>query len=173
MSSSSEEVETEFAQEHILPHYAAKGWMNRLSHTRLWLLATGFAVVSFASKEILYSVIVKDVGRRDERYLAEALSSLLLGWLLAKLLESVYELRRAMVARVQVAAELNHHIRNAMQVIVFHCRPEELPQGAIEQITQSLHRVDWALREILPAPVPRMAPARSVEENRKAGAGKR
>ncbi len=49
-----------------------------------------------------------------------------------------------------VIAELNHHIRNAMQVIVsraelgFHDVPE------LQQVKDAVNRIDWALREILP-----------------------
>lgn len=153
----------------------SRSWLDRAGRKTLWLVAIAFAFVSFFSKEILYVFIVSDVGRRDERYLAEAISSVLLGFLLGKFLESAYELRQSMVARVQVAAELNHHIRNALQVIAFHCREQEMPQQAIQQIRDSVNRVDWALREVLPRQKP-LPPSdggpRLVAWGRGAGAGK-
>ena len=102
----------------------SRSWLDRAGRKTLWVAAIAFALLSFFSKEILYVLIVSDVGRRDERYLAEAISSVLLGFLLGKFLESAHELRQSMVAQVQVAAELNHHIRNALQVIAFHCREQ-------------------------------------------------
>jgi hypothetical protein len=136
----------------VVPLYPVgkRRFLDRIGRKTLWLLAIGFALLSFFSKEILYVLIVSDVGRRDERYLAEALSSVLLGFLLGKFLENAHEMRQSTMARVQVAAELNHHIRNALQVIAFHCRTQEMPQQAIEEIRESVNRVDWALREVLP-----------------------
>jgi hypothetical protein len=49
-----------------------------------------------------------------------------------------------------VIAELNHHIRNALQIIVnradvaIHGLPE------LDDIFNAVNRIDWALREILP-----------------------
>jgi hypothetical protein len=153
----------------------SRSWLDRAGRKTLWVAAIAFALLSFFSKEILYVLIVSDVGRRDERYLAEAISSVLLGFLLGKFLESAHELRQSMVAQVQVAAELNHHIRNALQVIAFHCREQQMPQQAIEQIRDSVDRVDWALREVLPRKRP-LPPSdggpRMVAWGRGAGAGK-
>ena len=152
-----------------------RSWLDRAGRKTLWVAAIAFALLSFFSKEILYVLIVSDVGRRDERYLAEAISSVLLGFLLGKFLESAHELRQSMVAQVQVAAELNHHIRNALQVIAFHCREQEMPQQAIREIRDSVNRVDWALREVLPRQHP-LPPndggPRMVAWDRGAGAGK-
>jgi hypothetical protein len=59
------------------------------------------------------------------------------------------ELRRRQQYAV-IISELNHHIRNALQVILsradlaIHSLPE------LEDIIQAVNRIDWALREILP-----------------------
>ncbi len=49
-----------------------------------------------------------------------------------------------------IIADLNHHIRNAMQVIVY--RTELGLQGIpeLQEIREAVNRIDWALREILP-----------------------
>lgn len=56
--------------------------------------------------------------------------------------------RRAYVdCRLRVIAEMNHHIRNALQVITFYSRKGEKQEvGVIEAV----ERIQWALREILP-----------------------
>lgn len=59
------------------------------------------------------------------------------------------ELRRRQQYAV-IISELNHHIRNALQVILsradlaIHSLPE------LEDIIAAVNRIDWALREILP-----------------------
>jgi hypothetical protein len=104
----------------------------------------------------MFLVLATDVGRRDERYLAEAIYAVILGLLLAKFLESAVNLHRSALARAEVTADMNHHIRNALQVIIFQCRQCNMPEPALQQISESLQRVDWALREVLPRehPVP-------------------
>ncbi|HYL94943.1 MAG TPA: hypothetical protein VET69_03975 [Terriglobales bacterium] len=51
------------------------------------------------------------------------------------------------MARLQVIAELNHHVRNALiSLSAYITRDEE----AIGRIMKGVDRIDWALREILP-----------------------
>ena len=49
--------------------------------------------------------------------------------------------------RLRVIAEMNHHIRNALQVITFYSR-----QGQKQEvgIVEAVERIQWALREVLP-----------------------
>jgi HAMP domain-containing protein len=56
---------------------------------------------------------------------------------------------RLVSARLKVIAEMNHHIRNALQVISFqtHFVKNEQEIGAMQQ---AVRRITWALREVLP-----------------------
>jgi hypothetical protein len=51
--------------------------------------------------------------------------------------------------RMQVVADMNHHIRNALQVITYAAvqRDEGTP---LTMIRDSVNRIDWVLREVLP-----------------------
>lgn len=57
------------------------------------------------------------------------------------------------MARMQVIAEMNHHIRNALT-------PVSLSVDAIDNqqlnrvISEAVNRIEWALREILPRETP-------------------
>jgi hypothetical protein len=53
--------------------------------------------------------------------------------------------RKAIRRRLETIREMNHHIRNAVQALTSY-----IPQNEETAIDDSLHRVDWALREILP-----------------------
>lgn len=56
--------------------------------------------------------------------------------------------RRAYVeCRLRVIAEMNHHIRNALQVITFYSRTGTKQQVGI---VEAVERIQWALKEILP-----------------------
>jgi hypothetical protein len=67
---------------------------------------------------------------------------------------SNYErLRRNLVReRLRTIADMNHHIRNALQVITYATASE--PQSdSVEMIRSSVERIEWALREVLPGHV--------------------
>jgi len=54
--------------------------------------------------------------------------------------------RRYLAQRLEVIALMNHHVRNALQVIKYaHYSADEL-----KIIEESVARIEWALREILP-----------------------
>ncbi len=66
----------------------------------------------------------------------------------------IKEISRELIRqRMQTVAELNHHIRNALQVIKFwgvqhqNCR---LTDEQIQLMKDSVDRIEWALREVLP-----------------------
>lgn len=79
----------------------------------------------------------------------EYADDLILG-LLAGLLVFAYEQKRhnAMLKRIQVIADMNHHVRNALQAITLSRYAENAQQ--IELIDESAKRIQWALRELLP-----------------------
>jgi hypothetical protein len=62
--------------------------------------------------------------------------------------------RELIRARMHTIAELNHHIRNALQVIKFwglqhqNCSLDEVQ---IQFMKDSVDRIEWALREFLPS----------------------
>jgi light-regulated signal transduction histidine kinase (bacteriophytochrome) len=62
-----------------------------------------------------------------------------------------YELHRynAMLRQMRIIAEMNHHIRNALQPILYSAYLKEQTQQ-IRMIEQGTERIQWALREILP-----------------------
>lgn len=123
--------------------------VNRDSRRKLLLVMAGFAVAAFLITELLHYLLVPDLGPYRERIMAEGGSALILGMLAAKLLHNAYKARQYAMARLQVIAELNHHVRNALEVIslsAYITRDEE----AIRRIMEGVNRIDWALREILP-----------------------
>lgn len=51
---------------------------------------------------------------------------------------------------MSIVADMNHHTRNALQVIVSRSALSMPDSAAIEDIRQAVGRIDWCLREILP-----------------------
>ncbi len=121
--------------------------------------AVAVGVVSFALTELLRYLLVPDIGRVRERLLAELLTALILSGLTAKLLQISRERQRLMVARMQVIAEMNHHIRNALSPVSLTLDVTENQQLRL-LISAAVDRIDWALREILPREIPLAAEQR-------------
>ncbi|MFY9905704.1 MAG: hypothetical protein WBD45_24245 [Terriglobales bacterium] len=115
--------------------------------------ALGVGLVSFLATELLHYWLVPDIGRNHERLLAEGLSALIVCCLVAKLASVMWQQHRLTLARMQVIAEMNHHIRNALAPISLSMEAIE-NQQLIRVIRDGVDRIDWALREILPREVP-------------------
>lgn len=64
-----------------------------------------------------------------------------------------YEQRRhhVLLDKIRVIADMNHHVRNALQAITLASYTEDSNQ--IEIIDEAAKRIQWALREILPGEV--------------------
>jgi hypothetical protein len=56
---------------------------------------------------------------------------------------------KLVLARLRVIAEMNHHVRNALQPILYSpFLPEQAQQ--VRTIQEGTRRIEWALREVLP-----------------------
>jgi hypothetical protein len=62
----------------------------------------------------------------------------------------VYQRRQNLylAQRLQVIADMNHHVRNGLQVIEYSAHMTKNKEH-IQHIEESLSRIDWALREVL------------------------
>jgi hypothetical protein len=63
----------------------------------------------------------------------------------------IYEKRRRMILarRMEIAAEVNHHIRNALTAIVFSASVENDPSLQLI-LKDATERIDWVLTTVLP-----------------------
>ena len=79
----------------------------------------------------------------------EAIDDIVIG-ILAALVVFAYEQRqyRATMEKIRVIAGMNHHVRNALQAISYAPYTEQAKQ--IKMISESVSRIEWALREVLP-----------------------
>jgi len=62
-----------------------------------------------------------------------------------------YERRREreLIRKLQVIELMNHHVRNALQPIMYVPYSQD-QQQQLTAIQDAVRRIDWALREILP-----------------------
>jgi hypothetical protein len=115
-----------------------------------WILALAVGVVVLLAATTLDFLL----DRRSQSFLANIDASAVTAALLAAVLfyrMLLYERQRrdAIRRRLETVAEMNHHIRNAIHTIVLSSK---FPQNedAVKALNESVQRVDWALKEILP-----------------------
>ena len=115
-------------------------------------VAIAFAGIAFLISELVHYLLVPGVGRHSERMIAEGLAALVIGLLVGKLFSRAIQRRRMMTVHLQVIEAMNHHIRNALDVISLStCTIQD--KQSVTVISEAVHRIDWALSEILPRDV--------------------
>lgn len=112
------------------------------------VISVGVGLVSFLVTEIMYYLLVPDIGRRWERLLAEGAAAVVVALLTAKLVRAANQRREAELLRMQIISEMNHHIRNALTAISLTAESGGSQEG-VRVIAESVDRIEWTLREIL------------------------
>lgn len=127
-------------------------WIARMSRCHRVLVSFVVAAFVFSGGGVLDWLVTHEHLPSISLMMAGAGVALALGLLVFQVLTDIQERYQAMVDRLQRIAKLNHHIRNALQVIAFHNVPElERGEVAIQQINAAVIRIESVLREVLPA----------------------
>ena len=126
-------------------------WVARLSCFQRILVGFVVAAFLFAGGGILDWLVTHEYLPKTSLMLAGAAVALAVGMLVFQVLTDIRERYQAMVDRLHRIRELNHHIRNALQVIAYHNVPElERNAQAIQQVNSAVIRIESVLREVLP-----------------------
>jgi hypothetical protein len=56
---------------------------------------------------------------------------------------------KVILEKMRMIAEMNHHVRNALQPIIYSPYLREQAEQ-VKIIQEGIHRIEWALREVLP-----------------------
>ena len=122
-----------------------------LTVMRMLVMSLIAAIVVFLVGATLDYVLLHD--EHDSRVVvlevSDALGGLVAGALMFRLLQYERERRERLRHKLTVISDMNHHVRNALQVISFHAYSNADKQQ-IEAIRDSMERIQWALKEILP-----------------------
>jgi hypothetical protein len=121
---------------------------------RSGLLTTVIAIVVF-SINLLQDIFLSAEGfsRWGIVVLSDIITGAVAGALFYQFAKNERNRRELIRERMHTVAELNHHIRNALQVIKFwgaqhqNCALDEMQ---IRLMKESVDRIEWALREVLP-----------------------
>src|SRR5438105_1543641 len=123
---------------------------RRFSENRIVVLAI-LVAAAVASVGVLFDRILlqEGVSRLDVRVISNCLIGLVAGAFFYAFARKEREFQRLLHSRIELIAEINHHIRNALQVISYYAYRES-DQRVVQMIRDSVNRIDWALREVLP-----------------------
>jgi signal transduction histidine kinase len=156
------DLEVEMSHPLLTQRIAARhdsiGWVASFGST---LVPVAVGLASFVVTEFMHYLLVPDMGRLWERLLAEGFSAAVVALLTAGLIHEANQRRDAARLRMQVIAEMNHHIRNALAAISLSTDMIQ-NQQSIQVISESVDRIEWALREVLP----RSRPLAEEDRNR-------
>jgi hypothetical protein len=124
--------------------------MNRIvRNSTPLLLGLVAAAIFFAIDDFLDHLMLRLTSVGIALEISDAITAILIGALVAQLV-LMYRQRQQMVqARVQRIAEMNHHVRNALQVIAYWSLADR-EKHQVELVQDAVNRIQWALREILP-----------------------
>ncbi len=103
-------------------------------------------LVSIGAQWLFYEVILDDPG--GMRLISPMVAAVATAVLAFQLRSMERERAQATQKRFQIIAEMNHHIRNALQVLSYQASLGSDDRG---QVREALDRIEWTLRDVLPA----------------------
>jgi hypothetical protein len=137
--------------------------LGKDSRTRLLVLCVGVVVLVWVAGFSFDHLLAKDgVTRTDILLTSNALTGIVAGFLFFSLTNNERLRRKVVRERLRTIAEMNHHIRNSLQVITYATAADT--DESVELIRSSVERIEWALREVLPGHVTAPAAAPDHEQ---------
>jgi hypothetical protein len=94
-------------------------------------------------------LIREGVPRLGVLLLSNLLTGVVAGALLLQSTIRAQEKQRLLQQRLDKVSEINHHVRNALQVVAFYKHLADDPKVA-RLIEESIQRIEWTLEEVLP-----------------------
>jgi hypothetical protein len=131
---------------------------NKLPVESLWsrrsgLLALLVVIIVSLIGIVLDRLLLKEgLPRLEMLIFSNGLTGLFAGGMFFQMAREEKASRELVAERMKTIAELNHHIRNALQVIKFLGGQKRTGLDAVQLqlINDSADRIEWALREVLP-----------------------
>jgi len=113
------------------------------------LLACIAAVLIFLISVTADLILV--YGHESARFtieISDGISAVVIGLLSFRVIRLQQQRREYVRQKVEIIADMNHHVRNALQVISLSTHGGD--QQEIVAVRESVNRIQWALRELLP-----------------------
>ena len=131
---------------------------DKLPAESLWSRRSGLltllvvVVVSLIGIVLDRLLLKEGLPRLEMLIFSNGLTGLFAGGMFFQMAREEKASRELVAERMKTIAELNHHIRNALQVIKFLGGQKRTGLDAVQLqlINDSADRIEWALRELLP-----------------------
>jgi hypothetical protein len=136
------------------PGMVEQPWVLRGPASRVYVMSFAVALGVFLLTTLMHFIIVPKAATLTRQPLADLLSALLIGFFAYSSYIRRRERMQWVFSRIRMVAELNHHVRNALQTITLRIYSTG-DQKLIDDVSGATHRIDWALREILGSKGPR------------------
>jgi hypothetical protein len=124
-------------------------WVFTGSQKKVQALAGGVGLVVFCGAMLLDKLIPSQKRPRQLTMVWNATAGFVAGWFAMKSIDRERERRRNIAERLKMIGNLNHHVRNALQSIQLSAYSTQ-DQEIITSVGDSVQRIEWALREIVP-----------------------
>jgi hypothetical protein len=122
--------------------------LRRIASLPAYLTAIAAGLVTFAAVYGIDAFLARIKLPAEATILDEILLGILAGGLVIAIQRQT-ELRHHR-HKIAVMKEMNHHIRNALQTIIY-ITFDASDRNAAEKVRDAAKRIEWALREVLPA----------------------
>jgi hypothetical protein len=117
---------------------------------RIWMKSLSALVIVTVTGYVLDRVLrFEGVSRQDLLLLSDALVGFVAAALVYVVANFQEQHSKFVAERLKIIAEMNHHIRNALQVIAYHSWVGKDEQE-LAMIRDAMNRITWALKEVLP-----------------------
>ncbi|HXO37741.1 MAG TPA: hypothetical protein VN872_03845 [Candidatus Acidoferrum sp.] len=131
---------------------------DKLPAESLWSRHSGLlsllvvVIVSLIGIILDWLLVKEGLPRLEMLIFSNGLTGLFAGGMFWQMAREAKASRELVAERMKTIAELNHHIRNALQVIKFLGGQKRtgLDVVQLQLINDSADRIEWALREVLP-----------------------
>ncbi|HJX00446.1 MAG TPA: hypothetical protein VJ453_09800 [Terriglobales bacterium] len=107
------------------------------------------AVVSLAGIVFDRILLHEGIPRYDLLAISNSLTGIVAGALFWQGRRRDQERRQVLRERLHTISEMNHHIRNALQVISFYSSRDQ-DERTMQLLRQAVGRIEWALNDVLP-----------------------
>lgn len=92
------------------------------------------------------------VPRYDLLAISNTLTGMVAGGLFWEAMRRDRQRREFVRERLRTISEMNHHIRNALQVISFYSYRDQ-DENVVDALKQAVTRIEWTLNEVLPGEI--------------------
>ena len=116
----------------------------------IWGISIASGLLVFLTATLVHWIVYNLwLGLEGTRVVGAGVAAVVMILLIQRQLTEQRKERLAALRRFELIAEMNHHIRNALQTISYQ-RYTDTDPAASQRLKEAVERIQWVLEEILP-----------------------